>query len=197
MGCRMLSTARGYIPAERTGFTQQPELKAMYKLQLWHSKSEPDTECRSKAVGLFFPATATGKGFTPPLPLAPIPCSSASAQLWEHEWCRCCCRSFTIHEGTTSATNTPSLYCCCKVRIFYFTWPVSLFALWAFHFLGRAGMSFVSPEEERRPNGFKVMTVRQKIYINRSVNVSNSFSPWPLQCLHTQMHLEDPPVKKK
>lgn len=68
----------------------------------------------------------------------------------------------TIHGGTTPHTNTLSLSRCCKVRIFYFTWHISLFPLEALHFLGRVGMSFVPLEEERRPNGFKVMTVIQE-----------------------------------
>lgn len=68
----------------------------------------------------------------------------------------------TIHEGTTPHTNIPSLSPGCKVRIFYFPWPISLFPLEALHFLGRVGMFFVPLEEERRLNGFKVMTVIKK-----------------------------------
>lgn len=102
---------------------------------------------------------STGRGFTPPH----IPRSSASARLWERKWCRRCAGAMhTIHEGATPHTNTLSLSRCCKVRIFYFTWPISLFPLEAFHFLERVRMSFVPLEEERRPNEFKVMTVIQK-----------------------------------
>lgn len=175
-GCRMLSTAVGCIPAERTGFTQQPELKAACSLQLQHSKSKPDTEHRSKAVVLFFPATAAGRGFTPHLSPAPIPRSSAPVWLWEHEWCWCCCRSNAHnsrgHNPTYKHTESPH---CCKVRIFYFTWPISLFPLEALHFLGRVRKSFVPLEEERRPNEFKVMTViKKKISLLRKGTISSN-----------------------
>lgn len=48
VGCFPLP--EGCLPIESTGFTQQAELKAAFNLCLQHSKSKPESECRSKAV---------------------------------------------------------------------------------------------------------------------------------------------------
>lgn len=107
LGCGMPSTARGMSTQWEDRFHRAfPELKAAFNLHLQHNKSKPDTECRSKAVVLFFLATAAGTGSTSPLASAPILHSSASAQLWEHEWSQHCCRS-NAHD---SGEQTPHKY---------------------------------------------------------------------------------------